>query len=74
MVTAIKTKRNGGSKLGVNEVRKLFLVSSNLTDLLEDILESKGEYSTEFLSGLKKSLNEFKSGKVFRINSLSNLR
>ncbi len=71
----LKAKKNQKSvKLPVGETRRLFSVVSGLADSLEDILESRGDYNSEFLSGLSKSLSELKSGKTFKISSLSNLR
>jgi hypothetical protein len=55
------------------EIHKLYKLSLDMADLAEDILESRGEYSDEFLSSLKKSLADEKTGKVRKINSLSDL-
>ncbi len=52
----------------------MFRISADLADMLEDILESRGNYSPEFLKGLKLSLKQAKIGKSQKVNSLSALR
>lgn len=55
------------------EMQRLFFASCVLTDVIEDILESRGEYSKEFLNGLKKSFKEVREGKITEIASLKEL-
>jgi hypothetical protein len=42
-----------------------------MADLAEEILESRGEYSKEFLQSLEKSFQDEKVGRVRKINSLA---
>ena len=60
--------------LAPKEAYRLFRISADLADMLEDILESRGNYSPEFLKGLKLSLKQAKIGKSQKVNSLSALR
>ena len=55
------------------EIRKLYRLSLEMADLAEDILESRGEYSKEFLEGLHRSLADENTGKTRKINSLADL-
>lgn len=61
-------------KLKSNELYRLFLASLELSDSLENIFEEKGEYDKTFLRGLNKSLNEARQNKLFKINSLKDLK
>lgn len=56
-----------------DQLEKLFQLSSTLADLTEDLFEERGVYSQEFLRGLKRSLNEYKQGKITKVNSLQEL-
>jgi len=55
------------------EASKLFRALNYFSDTLEDILESQGRYSTEFISGLNLSLDQAKSGFLKRISSLKEI-
>lgn len=62
------------SKLRLNELYRLFLMSSELADSLEDILEEKSKYSRQFIQRLEKSLEQARQGKAQKINSLKELK
>lgn len=72
--TFSKIKPDTTSDISSNELQRLFRLSLEIADIAEDILESRGAYSKEFLSGLKKSLKDAREGKVKKIKSLSELR
>jgi len=55
------------------EIHKLYALSLQMADLAEEILESRGQYSKEFLRSLKRSLADEKAGRVRKINSLADL-
>ena len=55
------------------EIRKLYRLSLEMADLVEEILESRGEYNKEFLEGLERSFTDAKAGRVKKINSLVDL-
>ena len=71
--TLFKTSIPHTLTLDRGEIQRLFFASSVLTDVIEDILESRGEYSKEFLNGLKKSFKEVTEGKITEIASLKEL-
>ena len=48
--------------------------SQNLLDSTEEILEEADAYKPEFLSGLRKSVEEHRAGKSKRVTSLLKLR
>ncbi|MFH1145775.1 MAG: hypothetical protein V1707_02320 [bacterium] len=56
------------------ELRRLFGLTSELNDLLEDVLEEKGMYRKEFLQGLWRSAREAKIGKVTKVRRIADLR
>lgn len=59
---------------GANKIRRLFEVGSEITELAEDVLDELGEYTDEFLQGIRKSIKEAKAGKLKKIKSLKDLR
>jgi hypothetical protein len=59
---------------GVKKIYRLFDVGSEITELAEDVLNELGNYSEEFINGLKKSLGEFRSGKLKKLKSLKDLK
>ncbi|MEX0617198.1 MAG: hypothetical protein WD231_05360 [Candidatus Woykebacteria bacterium] len=59
--------------VSTKEIKKIHKLSSELSDLTENILESQGAYREEFLNGLKKSIEEERVGKVKKIKSLADL-
>lgn len=65
-------KRNGGAN-GSKELVRFFDLLSQITDIIEDMLDKKEEYSDEFLKGLGKSLKEVKEKKLISIKSLAEL-
>ena len=64
-----KTKLNISPK----EASKLFQAVNYFSDTLEDIFESQGRYSAEFISGLNLSMGQAKSGYLKKISSLTEL-
>lgn len=70
----VKIKEEPKVILKPQELRRFFTITSELSDLAEDILERRGGYSEEFLSGLHKSLKEARAGKLREITSLAELR
>ena len=68
------TKQKSKAPISIKRIKKIFYLSSELVEATEDILEEQGKYSDEFLSGLKKSLEEARQGKVTKISSLKDLR
>ncbi len=60
-------------ELPLDEVRKLFEMSNQLADTAENILEAQGDYSPEFLEGLKTSLQEAKDGNLKKVSLLKGL-
>lgn len=64
-----KTKLN----MTPREASKLFRAVNYFSDTLEDILESQGKYSTEFISGLKLSIGQAKSGVLKKVSSLKEM-
>lgn len=60
--------------IGRARIKKIFDLSVALAEVTEDILEEGGNYSDEFLAGLRKSLRETRAGKLNRITSLQALR
>ncbi|OGE81030.1 MAG: hypothetical protein A3H72_03705 [Candidatus Doudnabacteria bacterium RIFCSPLOWO2_02_FULL_48_8] len=57
-------------KLAPKEAYRLFRISNDLSDAVEDILESHGSYGEEFLKGLRVSFKQTRLGKFRKINSL----
>lgn len=55
-------------------IKELFVLSTRLADLSEEMLEDQGNYSDKFIAGLKKSQLEAKKGKLAQVNSLNDLR
>lgn len=68
-MATLKTKLNITPK----EASKLFRAVNYFSDTLEDILESQSKYSAEFISGLKLSMGQAKSGYLKKISSLKEL-
>jgi len=69
LMATTKTKLNITPK----EASKLFRTVNYFSDMLENILESQGRYSAEFISGLKLSIGQAKSGYLRKISSLKEL-
>ncbi len=70
VMTSVKTKSD---KIFLQDIGKIFEMSSALTELTESVLESHGFYKYEFVNGLKRSQNEAKTGKSRSVKSLLNL-
>jgi hypothetical protein len=60
-------------KISLENVQRLFETSNALADLAEDILESQGLYSKEFLESLKQAERDVRDGRIRKINSLDEL-
>ncbi len=60
-------------KLAPKEAYRLFRISNDLADTLEDILESHGSFSQEFLKGLELSFKQARSSKLKKTNSLKEI-
>lgn len=73
MTTFTQTNELQTINVDLDQIRRLFALSAQLADSAEDILESRGEYSDEFVSGLRQSLAEAAQGNVTQINSLREL-
>ena len=65
----MKTKLNITPK----EASRLFRAVNYVSDTLENILESRGKYNAEFISGLKLSVGQARSGYLKKISSLKEL-
>lgn len=63
-------KRSKDISMRTNELMRIFRASENLTETVEDILEQRAMYSSEFLRGIDASLRETKQGNVRKIVSL----
>ena len=59
-----------GVKVTAEQARDLFRLSTALADSLEEVLEAGGAFQPEFLRGVKKSLQEARTGRVKRVTSL----
>ncbi|MGD0696639.1 MAG: hypothetical protein ABSB82_17610 [Terriglobia bacterium] len=59
--------------LAPREAYRLFCMSSDLADALEEILESRASYNREFLTGLRESLKQARGGSLRRIEKLADL-
>jgi len=59
--------------ISIKEIKKIHDLSAQLSEFTEDLLESQGAYSDEFIQGLERSLEEARAGKTKRIKSLSDL-
>lgn len=59
--------------ISFQKIRRLYQLTSELEDLLEEILESEKFYKKKFLKGLYRSLKEAKQGKLKEIKSLREL-
>ncbi len=64
-----KTKINITPK----EASKLFKTANNFADTLEDFLETKEMFNSEFVKGLQTSIKQARSGTLKKISSLSEL-
>ena len=73
MTTLINTNQLKTINVDLEQIRRLFTLSTQLADSAEDILESRGEYSDEFVSGLRQSLTDASQGNVKPISSLQEL-
>ncbi len=71
--TTTKTNKLDSLSLKVEEAQRLFGVSLELADLMEDLLERNAKFSKEFTFGLRKSLNQVSKGETSSINSLKDL-
>lgn len=56
-----------------DELERVFAMSVELADTIEDMFESHTQYSKNFLRTLRKSMKEAEDGKIKRINSLVEL-
>jgi hypothetical protein len=63
-------------KTGIDpkKAQKLLRLSTELSDVVEDILEDQGAYKPEFVEGLNISIRQAQAGKLFKIKSLDDLR
>ena len=69
-----QTKTNTNSlNLKTTEAQRLFMLSSQMADFSEEILENRGVYNDEFIKGLTQSVDQVKKGKTFKIDSLAEL-
>ncbi|MEK7496579.1 MAG: hypothetical protein AAB657_01600 [Patescibacteria group bacterium] len=59
--------------VGLSKLRQIFSLTSALADLTEEILEEQGDYQSSFRQGLQKSINQARSGKVRKLQLLSDL-
>ena len=57
----------------MDEVHKLYELSTRIADATEDVLEQDGAYSPAFLSALDCAKRDVAEGKVKRIDSLRDL-
>jgi len=73
MVTTTKIRQPTTITLDLDEVRRLYTLSTELADATEDMLENQGTYAPEFITGLRQSLKEAKEGKLHAINSLADI-
>lgn len=53
---------------------RLFKVSTELADTLENILETHGAYSNEFVQGLALSFKQVDNGKLKKVRSIKGVR
>lgn len=60
--------------LAPKEAYRLFKVTTDLADTLEDIMEVHGSYSPEFLKGLKVSIKQAQTGKLKSLKTLKDLK
>jgi hypothetical protein len=72
--TSIKLRQRELVMVPSQELRRLFAISSEISDLIENLFEQRAEYGEEFLRGLRKSLQEARQGKLYPVNSLRDLR
>ena len=56
--------KNEKITIDADSANQLFNVTSKLADLLEHLIESRGNYRDEFKKGLKKSISEMRAGKL----------
>jgi len=70
-MSGIKTQQ---ITLASKEAYKIFKISAELADTMEDVLEDHAQYNPEFITGLKLSLKQARSGKLKKIKSLKGLR
>lgn len=56
-----------------DELMRIFRASESVLEAIEDVLEQRAMYSSEFLRGLDTSLKETKQGKIHKIASLADV-
>jgi len=59
--------------LDMDEVHKLYELSTRIADATEDVLEQEGAYSASFLSDLDRAKRDVVEGKTERVTSLHDL-
>jgi hypothetical protein len=69
-----KLKQSNAVNLKPQELNRLFQISSELSDFIEDILEEQGQYSDDFIASLERSIKQAQQGRVRVLNSLRDLR
>lgn len=72
MITVARTRSKKHTPVS-RDLRALFTLIGRVADTAERILEEQEEFSKEFLRGLQRSLKEARSGKLMKIESLSEL-
>lgn len=55
------------------KIKRLYKLSTELSELSEDILEDLGYFNDEFVEGVNHSLKEAKRGKLTKIESILEL-
>lgn len=67
------TRKIQGNSLDLEKIREIFAMSSRIADDTESVLEDSMAFSSNFMRGLNKSLDDAKKGKVKKINSLRDI-
>lgn len=68
--TRTRTKKRASAS---QDLHTLFTLIERVADTAERILEEQEEFNEEFLRGLRRSLKEARSGKLMKIESISDL-
>lgn len=71
--TTRTSKKRRPVTLDIDEVHKLYVLSSRIADAAEDVLEQEQAYSPAFLAALARSERDVVEGRVRQIDSLRNL-
>lgn len=61
------------TSLPPTKIKRLYKLSTELSELSEDLLEDLGYFSDEFVRGIQRSLKEARQGKLTKIESLLEL-